>query len=575
MTNTAIVDIVRQQLAVGTSPSAEQTHALLAQIESLQQQLNAANELLAQSQVIAELSSDYTYIFRVEADGRLIREWVTEAFTRIIGYTSQELDARGGWAILIHPDDRPIAARRLQNLLAGNKDEREFRIITKAGEIRWLYDCAQSQWDADQGRVVRILGAASDITDRKHAEERLHVLAHASALLSSSLDYDKTLDQIAHLAVPLLADGCFVDLLADEDAPRRLIIAHADAEKEELLCETSRQYPLDGGWPQPIADVVQTQKPALLADISDSSLRNMLQQQPLLSRLNVRSAMIVPLLVHERIFGTLIFVSEQERRRYTQDDLSLAEELGTRAALAFDNARLYREARNAVEARDEFLSIAAHELKTPTAVLVSASQLLRVWLEQLPESSERIKRELNVIAMASQRLNKLIDSLTEFAQMQIGRFSLASEPVLLCAVVRQVLDDVQATPKHYVALFCPDETLTVQGDALRLERVFYNLLQNAIKYSPHGGPITVRVERQEHQAVIRVADQGIGIPEAARPQLFQRFYRAPNAMQQHIGGIGIGLYLVKEIVVRHGGEIEVSSLEGYGSTFTIRLPLSR
>jgi signal transduction histidine kinase len=119
-----------------------------------------------------------------------------------------------------------------------------------------------------------------------------------------------------------------------------------------------------------------------------------------------------------------------------------------------------------------------------------------------------------------------------------------------------------------------NDPLTVLGDDLRLEQVLQNLLQNAVKYSPGGGPIHLRVERRNEEAVISIADQGIGIPPAAQAQLFQRFYRADNVAAWQIGGLGIGLYLVKEIVAHHDGRIEVESQEGQGSRFTVYLPMA-
>lgn len=587
MNNPAIISIVQRQLAAGTSPSVDQTQALLAMIETLQAELRAVSnnkesyqalhEVEARYRTIVDLMSDYAYVFRVEPHGGLSIEWMTEAFTRLSGYTVTEIDALG-WRALAHPDDRQIVQQHIDTLLAGSQAKATFRIVIKTGEERWLYNHAQPERDDQQGRVVRIIGAASDITERKRADDRLHFLARTSALLNAALDYDATLDQVAHLAVPFLADGCFIDLLSDSHSPRRMIIAHADPHKERLLCAMSERYPISEHWPEAIKNVVQTREPVLLASISEPLLRSISSDHDLLNLLkqfNFQSAMIVPVLVHERLFGIMIFVSERAHQRYTQNDLAFAEELASQAAMAFDNARLYSKAQAAVEARDEFLSIAAHELKTPTAALLTATQLLRKWLPQEQKPSDRVQRELDVISIASGRLNKLIDSLTEFAQIQTGRFTLEHQPVVLCALARRVLSDLRPTERHYVALFCADETLTIKGDALRLERVLYNLAQNAIKYSPRGGPITVRIERQDDQALIHVQDHGIGIPPTAQAQIFQRFYRASNAIQQHIGGTGIGLYLVKEIVARHGGTVAVSSMEGYGSTFTVRLPLSQ
>ncbi len=426
------------------------------------------------------------------------------------------------------------------------------------------------------GRINGVVAALTDITDRRRMEQSLHFLADASKLLYSSLDYETTLGQVARLAVPFLADACFVDLIEDDRSLRRLVIAHSDPQREQFFRQINERYPIDMQWPHPLTNVLQTGQPELFSNISDSILQDVARDDEMfqvLRQLNCSSAMVVPLIAHDRVLGTMIFVAEHASRQYDANDLALARELGSRAGLAVENARLYGEAQSAVEARDVFLSIAAHELKTPTAALLGATDLLIKWIASEPGSSQRVQRELQVLKIASQRLNTLIDTITEFAQIQTGRFHLKRRRVALCPLVKQVLADVQTTPLHYVSLICPDESLSIEADATRLERAVYNLVQNAIKYSPRGGPIVVRVERQAEHAMVHVIDRGIGIPQAALPQLFQRFYRASNAMQQKIGGMGIGLYLVKEIVTRHGGQVEVSSVEGYGSTFTIRLPL--
>ncbi|HEX6287922.1 MAG TPA: PAS domain S-box protein [Herpetosiphonaceae bacterium] len=557
-----------------------QPQLVIVMIENITERKKMQEALLESEgryRVIAELTSDYAYSMRRAPDGRFVREWVTDAFTRITGYTLEEFDALGNWASLVHPDDMAIVQVHEQAVLAGGRDETQFRIITKAGEVRWLYEFGYPVWDAAQQRVIRIFGAASDITERKHAEDALHFLAHASKIFNASLDYETTLEQVARLSVPFLAESCLIDLIEDDRSVRRLVIAHADPDKEQLLRQMSERYPIDAQWPLPIAQVLQNQNSLLIADVSHTLLQDVArdeEQLRLLKQLHLQSAIIVPLTARSRVLGTMIFFSEKPSQQYDAEDLALAEELGVRAGMAVDNARLYREARAAVEARDEFLSIAAHELKTPTAALISATYLLQRWIAQeQPPPSERFKRELLVIDLASRRLNNLIDELTEFAQIQTGRFSIERRPVVLVELARHVLEQLQPTSRHYVQLICPDESLTVEGDAARLARALHNLAQNAIKYSPRGGIVTVRVVRQGDDALISVSDQGIGVPDAAQPQLFQRFYRASNAVQQNIGGMGIGLYLVKEIVTHHGGQVEVRSREGFGSTFTMRLPL--
>ena len=187
--------------------------------------------------------------------------------------------------------------------------------------------------------------------------------------------------------------------------------------------------------------------------------------------------------------------------------------------------------------------------------------------------TERDQRSLRVIAQQSRRLQLQIDSLLDVSQMRAGRLHLDMRPTDLCRFVERVVSELQpALQRHQVTFSCEQPSLIVLGDELRLDQVLQNLLHNAVKYSPNGGEIAVRVLRRGTEAHIEVADQGIGIPVQAQAQLFERFYRARNATSLGIGGLGIGLAVVTDIVARHGGRVEVASVEGEGSTFTVCLP---
>jgi signal transduction histidine kinase len=282
----------------------------------------------------------------------------------------------------------------------------------------------------------------------------------------------------------------------------------------------------------------------------------------------------VPLIARGEALGVVALVSA-ERGRYGAADLALAEELARRIALALENARLYYDARQAIAMRDQFLSIAAHELKTPLTTVLGYARLLQRRQEQAPTLTERDGRALQTIVAQGVRLEGLINLLLDLSRIEAGRLRIESAELDFAALVRRMVDDTQpGLDQHTLTLEDTGEALPVVGDALRLEQVVQNLIQNALKYSPGGGAVTVRVERQGRQAVLVVRDEGIGIPAEALPQLFQRFYRAPNVHALNISGAGIGLYVVREIVARHDGMIAVASVEGQGSTFTVRLPLA-
>ncbi|MBK9714717.1 MAG: PAS domain S-box protein [Kouleothrix sp.] len=232
------------------------------------------------------------------------------------------------------------------------------------------------------------------------------------------------------------------------------------------------------------------------------------------------------------------------------------------------------EAQQAVRLRDQFLSIASHELKTPLTSLLGNAQLLERRAQRASGFAERDLRSIRVIADQSGRLNRMINTMLDISRIQLGRLSIDRAPLDLSALARRVVADSQPLlVLHTVELQAPEGAMPIIGDELRLEQALQNLVQNALKYSPSGGAVRVAALRRGQHACVSVSDQGIGIPPDSLPHLFQRFYRASNVDEQHISGMGIGLYLVKEIVALHGGSIEVESVEGQGSTFTLSLPL--
>jgi signal transduction histidine kinase len=231
------------------------------------------------------------------------------------------------------------------------------------------------------------------------------------------------------------------------------------------------------------------------------------------------------------------------------------------------------EAEAAVRVRDQFLSIAAHELKTPLTSLLGNTQLLRRRAARDGSLAERNQQVLGVIEQQATRLKRLIEALLDISRIQNGQLSIARAPIDLDNLAHRMVHEIQPIlNQHTIQFSGAGAPLLIEGDELRLEQVLQNIIQNAVKYSPSGGAITVQVQAQNGQASVSIADQGIGIPQESIPHLFQRFYRAANADAQHISGMGVGLYVVKEIVALHGGSVDVSSTEGVGTTFTICLP---
>ena len=227
--------------------------------------------------------------------------------------------------------------------------------------------------------------------------------------------------------------------------------------------------------------------------------------------------------------------------------------------------------------RTQFLSIASHELRTPLTPLLGYARRLEASAarERLPEP-QKLHAQLTTILRQAERLNSLVTQLLDVSRLQRGQFALERQPVDLGALVARSVEEFHQTlpiggAQHTVELARPDVPVPVFGDPARLEGVVHNMLSNAVKYSPEGGRVEVRVAQELTEVVLEVRDQGIGIPADAQAQLFEPFYRAGNVSPQS-SGFGIGLYVVQEIVARHGGRIEVQSMEGAGSRFRVVLP---
>ncbi len=267
--------------------------------------------------------------------------------------------------------------------------------------------------------------------------------------------------------------------------------------------------------------------------------------------------------------------------------------MGEREQHLAEEQQARQKAEAAVELRDQFLSIASHELKTPVTSMLATTQILERRLTRDHLLDDRNQKAFTTVDNQITRLVRLLDTMLDVSRIDHGQLLLSYTSVDLVSLIAEIVDDVQqTTTRHCLQFESPLSTLLVEADPLRLEQVTRNLLNNAVKYSPEGGNISVRLEattlpdRAAEQdppqdvvsvpaAIIQVHDSGIGIPKEAQAHLFGRFYRAPNAATGHVTGLGIGLHVAKEIIQLHGGDITVDSDEGAGATFTIRLPIEQ
>jgi PAS domain S-box-containing protein len=402
------------------------------------------------------------------------------------------------------------------------------------------------------------------------ARERLVVLAQASEVLSRSLDYERTLQSVTALVVPLLGDFGFFDL-REGDEVRRIARSHDDARAEELL-RSLRFKP--SGREELDRPIFASGHSTLQTNIDESWMKSMTSDAEHLAslrELGVRSMITVPLTYQGNSLGSLTLFFGPSGRKHTEADLTLAEEIARRAAAAIVNARLFKEARDAIGVRDDFLSMAGHELRTPLTAL--QLQILSITkMVGLADGAEKIASRAEKASRNVLRLSNLVNELLDISRITAGRLKLERSPLALADAVQDVIhrhaDELEKNGCE--VLFSCDGSAHGIWDPMRVEQIATNLLTNAIKYGK-GKPIEVKIERAQGIARLIVRDHGIGIPPEDQQRIFQRFERAVSS--RHFGGLGFGLWIARQLVDAHGGNIKVTSELGSGATFEVELPL--
>jgi signal transduction histidine kinase/ActR/RegA family two-component response regulator len=425
---------------------------------------------------------------------------------------------------------------------------------------------------ADNARLYR---------EARAAERRAAFLAEASRMLADSLDYATTLGSVVHLAVPFLADWCAAVLLQKDGSLRQVAEAHVDPAKVELVRLVGQAWSQSDA-PSLLRTAMQTGESGLRSEISDAFLASVAttpEHLAVLRQLNPRSSMVVPLLARGRMLGGLSFVGTEARPRYGAADLAVAEDLARRAALALDNARLYRQAEDARlqaeganRAKDEFLSVVSHELRTPlTPILAWARMLRRGGFEPGVAA-----RALDVIERNARSQAQLVEDLLDVSRIISGKLRLEVRPLELAGVVEAATEAARPAAEakgiQLVSVLDP-RSGKVEGDGERLRQVVSNLLSNAIKFTPGGGQVEVCLQRMAGNVTLTVIDTGKGIAPEFLPHLFERFRQADSSSTRSYGGLGVGLAIVRHVVELHGGAVRATSAgEGRGAAFTVTLP---
>jgi signal transduction histidine kinase/DNA-binding response OmpR family regulator len=451
---------------------------------------------------------------------------------------------------------------------------------TKVGVFIDLHKKTQQiKRQAEESVALARAQAARDAAEETN--RRLAFLAEASAILALSLDYDAIPRGLAGHVIPFLGDLGAVTLIGQYEADGwRTDLAWIDPVTG--LNQTSF---VRGDLPiartsSLIKRVLQTGQGQVFRDISKSSGSDESLALPTASGTGdlpssiarLRSALVVPLRARGRTLGTIFVGVCHSDRRYCGDDLALAEDLASRAAIAIDNARLYRDVQENDRRKNEFLAMLAHELRNPLAPLRNAVEILK----RLDLRDETLDWANDVMSRQIEHLVRLVDDLLDISRISGGKIQLRMEPIDAATAVTRAVETSRPAideREHELNVRLPLEPLCVNADLVRLAQVLSNLLNNSAKFTQERGTIDLEVERADSQAVFRVRDNGMGIPAEKLSSIFDLFTQVDQSLDRSHGGLGVGLALVRRLVEKHGGTVSASSEGvGRGSEFVIRLP---
>lgn len=519
--------------------------------------------------LVARATSDVVWDWNV-ATGELT--W-NKAVQTLFRFRPDEVGSTVDWWYNhIHPEDRERVVTRMHVVVAGVDEfwSDEYRFVCGDGSYAVVLDRGYVVRD-DTSQPVRMIGTMMNITERKRAEESQRFLARVSATMDASLDYEATLVNIAHAAVPDLADYCLIDALVEDGGLRRVATAHVDPERESMLLRDQRVAPDADLDRHPVLRVVRTGCPVLVP-VFDEAEQDRIglseAHRTGLRTLGLCSYIVLPMNTGGRTLGAMTLATAESGRRYTAADLVLAEELARRAAQAMDNARLYREARAAVRAREEVLAVVSHDLRNPLGTITLGASLL---LKMGPERRRDDTRTPQLILRAASRMEVLIRDLLDASKMDSGHFVVEPKSQNADALVREAVEAARsaAAEKNIVLeADLPDNLPPVRADGDRVLQVFSNLIGNALKFTPEGGTVTVAAEPEGGTIRFWVSDTGPGIAPEQLPHLFDRFWQGRSADRR---GAGLGLAIARGIVEAHGGTLEVESRVGEGSRFSFAL----
>jgi PAS domain S-box-containing protein len=517
---------------------------------------------------MVESVKDYA-IFMLHPDGT-VASWNSGA-QRIKQYRAEEIIGTH-FRVLYRTEDAATGRpdRNLQLARIRGRWEDEWWRRRKDGSDFWANVIITALYD-DAGRLTGFTKVIRDLTERKRREENEHFLVELTSVLSTSIDFEDSLRQVAQLVVTgSYADWCTVVTVSTDRTLQRMALVHRDVSKQDFVKRIDAELPSNlglGGCP---SRVLRTGSSELVPVVDGSSLGTLPNSQvaaELLATLGIESYLCVPLATGGRMLGVITFVSADPARRYGLSDLRFAEEVGRRAALTID--AVY--SRRMIGAREEVLATVSHDLRSPLSAILSGAEMLA---QLAPEDAtgHSLRRQSGIIYRAARRMERLISDLLDLAKIEAGRFVVDLQPIDARALLHEVVESHEPAAREksiHLATTAGDGPCELLGDRDRILQVLGNLVGNAIKFTPEGGDIALGLDRCGDEVQLSVRDTGPGISEIDRAHIFERYWQAEPMAK---GGAGLGLFITKGIIEAHGGKIWLESEPGVGSTFRFTVP---
>ncbi len=523
-----------------------------------------------------------------DARGTII--YVNDRFVEVSKYSKAELIGQNHRILKSGAHDPDFYRELWKTIISGRVWRGEIKNRAKDGTYYWV-DTSIAPIFGTSTKPEKYVSVRFLITERKQIEEELHkrkddseLLADATVTLASSLDYEAMLRRLADLMVPRFADWCAIDLATNQARPSALrkvatkhkdplILTIADRLHEQThLNATNKRY-----GPQKVFETGQSE---FLPELSNGSLDRTGtaadEQRELQERLSFRSLLRVPIMCRERMDGVITFARAEGRERYTADSLELAEEIGKRAGVAIEHARLYEELQTADRRKDDLIATLAHELRNPLAPLLLRAQLLQRYSVQHGKNEPVLEETAHIVERQAKTMARLLDDLLDMSRLMRGKIALKKELLDVATIIERALETAKPLFEQYgVTLHqhVSAQPLSIYADPLRIEQVIVNLLNNAAKYNRAGGNIWITAVHTDRDVAIRVRDDGLGIHPDVLESIFSLFVQGEG--RETRGGLGIGLALSRDLVVLHGGTLSASSKgEGKGAEFVVTLPIA-